>query len=90
VAPNSINTILKRWKALADLDVEMPLYDRYKQYFRYLDTGRKGTDKKKFCYTVDSFQPDTFSMQLSDNDLLYRHTLKLSTYDFESQVMSIF
>jgi hypothetical protein len=52
VAPNSINTVLKRWKVLADLDVEMPLYDRYKQYFEaYLDTGSKGTEKKEeiFC-----------------------------------------
>ncbi|MGO4904107.1 Eco57I restriction-modification methylase domain-containing protein [Flavobacterium sp. W20_MBD1_R3] len=89
LAPNSINTVLKEWKALADLDVEMPLYDRYKQYFGYLDTGRKGTDKKEeiFAYNGGLFQPDTIlDAVIIDNDLLYRHTLKLSTYDFESQV----
>ena len=89
LAPNSINTILKEWKALADLDVEMPLYDRYKQYFGYLDTGRKGTEKKEeiFAYNVGLFQPDAIlDAIIIDNDLLYRHTLKLSTYDFESQV----
>lgn len=61
LAPNSINTVLKEWKALADLDVEVPLYDRYKQYFGYLDTGRKGTDKKEeiFAYNGGLFQPDT-------------------------------
>ncbi|WP_432221886.1 Eco57I restriction-modification methylase domain-containing protein [Flavobacterium sp. TMP13] len=89
LAPNSINTVLKEWKALADLDVEMPLYDRYKQYFGYLDTGRKGTDKKEeiFAYNGGLFQPDIIlDAVIIDNDLLYRHTLKLSTYDFESQV----
>ncbi|RTY67129.1 Eco57I restriction-modification methylase domain-containing protein [Flavobacterium sp. LB2P53] len=89
LAPNSINTVLKDWKALADLDVEVPLYDRYKQYFGYLDTGRKGTDKKEeiFAYNGGLFQPDTIlDAVIIDNDLLYRHTLKLSTYDFESQV----
>jgi type I restriction-modification system DNA methylase subunit len=89
LAPNSINTVLKEWKALADLDVQVPLYDRYKQYFGYLDTGRKGTDKKEeiFAYNGGLFQPDTIlDAVIIDNDLLYRHTLKLSTYDFESQV----
>lgn len=89
LAPNSINTVLKEWKALADLDVEVPLYDRYKQYFGYLDTGRKGTDKKEeiFAYNGGLFQPDAIlDAVIIDNDLLYRHTLKLSTYDFESQV----
>jgi type I restriction-modification system DNA methylase subunit len=89
LAPNSINTVLKEWKALADLDVEVPLYDRYKQYFGYLDTGRKGTDKKEeiFAYNGGLFQPDTIlDAVVIDNEMLYRHTLKLSTYDFESQV----
>lgn len=89
LAPNSINTVLKEWKALADLDVEVPLYDRYKQYFGYLDIGRKGTDKKEeiFAYNGGLFQPDAIlDAVVIDNEMLYRHTLKLSTYDFESQV----
>lgn len=89
LAPNSINTVLKEWKSLADLDVEVPLYDRYKQYFGYLDTGRKGTDRKEeiFAYNGGLFQPDAIlDAVVIDNEMLYRHTLKLSTYDFESQV----
>lgn len=89
LAPNSINTILKEWKALEDLDMIVPLYDRYKQYFGYLDTGRKGTDKKEeiFAYNGGLFQPDAIlDAVIIDNELLYRHTKKMSTYDFESQV----
>lgn len=89
LAPNSISTILKEWKALEELDMVVPLYDRYKQYFGYLDNGRKGTDKKEeiFAYNGGLFQPDTIlDAVIIDDDLLYRHTKKLSTYDFESQV----
>ena len=89
LAPNSITTVLKEWKALSDLDVEVPLYDRYKQYFGYLDTGRKGTDKKEeiFAYNGGLFQSDAIlDAVVIDSEMLYRHTLNLSTYDFESQV----
>lgn len=89
LAPNSIATILKEWKALGELDMLVPLYDRYKQYFGYLDSGRKGTDKKEeiFAYNGGLFQPDAIlDAVIIDDDLLYRHTKKLSTYDFESQV----
>ncbi|BCY28970.1 Eco57I restriction-modification methylase domain-containing protein [Flavobacterium okayamense] len=89
LSPNSILTILNEWKALEELDVQVPLYDRYKQYFGYLDTGRKGTDKKEevFAYNGGLFQPDAvLDAMVIDDDLLYRHTKKLSAYDFESQV----
>jgi hypothetical protein len=37
---------------LKDLDAYAPLYDRYKLYFNYLDTGRKGTDKSAEIFGV--------------------------------------
>lgn len=89
LAPNTITTINNEWKALQDLDVKMPLYDRYKQYFSFLDTGRKGTDKKEevFAYNGGLFQPDAILDSIIINDeLLYRHTNHLTTYHFESQV----
>jgi type I restriction-modification system DNA methylase subunit len=89
LSPNSISTILNEWKALEELDIVVPLYDRYKQYFSYLDTGRKGTDKKEeiFAYNGGLFQPDALlDAMIIDDDLLYRHTKKLTTYDFQSQV----
>ncbi len=89
LAPNTIATILKEWKALEDLDIEMPLYDRYKQYFSFLDLGRKGTDKKDeiYAYNGGLFQPDAILDAITiEDDLLFRHTKKLSAYDFQSQV----
>lgn len=87
--PNTITTINNEWNALKDLDVEVPLYERYKQYFSFLDTGRKGTDKKEeiFAYNGGLFQPDAvLDAIIIDDELLYRHTKHLTTYHFESQV----
>lgn len=89
LAPNTITTINNEWNALKDLDVEIPLYDRYKQYFSFLDTGRKGTDRKEevFAYNGGLFQPDPILEAIViDSNLLYRHTKHLTTYHFESQV----
>ena len=87
--PNSIHKILADWNKLKDLDAEMPLYDRFKLYFGYLDTGRKGTEKKAeiFAYNGGLFKPDpVLDMLEIDDELLYKHTSRLAKYDFESQV----
>lgn len=44
--PNAILQIIEDWNKLKDLDVNQPLYERFKLYFSYLDTGRKGTATK--------------------------------------------
>ena len=87
--PNSTLRILQDWNKLKDLDTDIPLYNRFKLYFKYLDEGRQGTDKKAeiFAYNGGLFKPDPVldSLILTD-DLLYKHTKTLSDYDFESQV----
>lgn len=87
--PNSTLKILEQWDKLKDLDAYAPLYNRYKLYFKYLDTGRKGTDKSAeiFAYNGGLYKPDAVldSLLISD-DLLFKHTKDLSNYDFESQV----
>ena len=87
--PNSTHKILADWNKLEDMDAHVPLYDRFKLYFNYLDTGRKGTDGKAeiFAYNGGLFKPDnTLDSLVLDDQLLYKHTKKLSEYDFESQV----
>ena len=87
--PNSTVKILDQWNMLKELDEHVPLYNRFKKYFNYLDTGRKGTDKTAeiFAYNGGLFKPDGIldSLLISD-DLLYKHTKDLQSYDFESQV----
>jgi type I restriction-modification system DNA methylase subunit len=87
--PNSTLKILNNWDKLTELEAEVPLYNRFKLYFKYLDIGRQGTNKKAeiFAYNGGLFKPDGIldSLILDDN-LLYKHTKALSDYDFESQV----
>ena len=89
LTPNSTLQILEKWKADMDFGDERPLYNLFKQYFNYLDTGRKGTSSRAeiYAYNGGLFQPDSILDGLEiDDDLLYRHTLNLAKYDFESQV----
>lgn len=87
--PNSTVKILEQWNQLKELDEIVPVYNRFKKYFKYLDQGRKGTTKTAeiFAYNGGLFKPDPVlnSLLISD-ELLYKHTEKLAGYDFESQV----
>jgi len=85
--PNSVRLILDDWKDLLDKDVEISLYDRFKKYFGYLNTGFKGKRYDVFPYNGGLFKPDDILDNiLIDDELLYNHTKKLSEYDFESEV----
>ena len=85
--PNSVRQIITDWDKLQELDVYMPLYDRFKQYFSYLNSGYKGKNYEVYAYNGGLFKPDEILDTISINDdLLYKHTLKLSEYDFASEV----
>ena len=85
--PNSVRLILEQWNKLKDLDEYVPLYDRFKKYFGYLNTGFKGKDFSVFAYNGGLFKPDEVLDTITiDDDLLYQHSLKLSEYDFASEV----
>ncbi|WP_378174917.1 Eco57I restriction-modification methylase domain-containing protein [Aquimarina sp. SS2-1] len=87
--PNTTLQILENWQTVKNLDVDQPLYERFKGYFGYLDQGRKGTAGKAeiYAYNGGLFKPDAILDALEiDDELLYKHTHKLANYDFESQV----
>ena len=85
--PNSIKLILSQWNQLRELDEYTPLYDRFKKYFGYLNTGYKGKQYDVFAYNGGLFKPDEILDSITiDDDLLYQHSLKLSEYDFASEV----
>jgi type I restriction-modification system DNA methylase subunit len=87
--PNSTIQILDKWKADIDFGDERPLYNLFKQYFHFLDEGRKGTTSRAeiYAYNGGLFKPDAILDSLEiDDDLLYKHAYKLAKYDFSSQV----
>ncbi|MCX6231021.1 MAG: N-6 DNA methylase [Bacteroidetes bacterium] len=85
--PNSVRLILSDWKELQERDVVIPLYDRFKKYFEYLNTGFKGKRYDVFAYNGGLFKPDEVLDNIKiDDELLFLHTAKLSDYDFASEV----
>lgn len=85
--PNSVRMILEDWNKLNDLDESVPLYNRFKKYFGYLNTGFKGKNHDVFAYNGGLFKPDEILDKIKINDqLLYKHSLTLSEYDFASEV----
>lgn len=86
--PNSIVRIVEQWRKLKDeYDEYRPLYERIKKYFGYLDTGHQGRKENIFAYNGGLFKTDEILNSLSISDeVLEKHTLKLATYDFESDV----
>jgi type I restriction-modification system DNA methylase subunit len=85
--PNSVRLVLNDWKDLQEREVEIPLYDRFKKYFGYLNTGFKGKRYDVFAYNGGLFKPDEILDTINiDDELLYAHTLRLSEYDFASEV----
>lgn len=85
--PNSVRLILNDWRDLQERDEDIPLYNRFKKYFEYLNTGFKGKRYDFFAYNGGLFKPDEVLDSIKiDNELLFKHTLKLSEYDFASEV----
>ncbi len=98
---NLIRRINQEWENLQKMRIPVSLYDRYKIYFNDLNEGATVTlpafGKKTgeaieethdiFAYNGGLFKPDEFLDNLKiDDQLLYNYTLKLSDYDFQSEV----
>jgi len=86
---NSISRIIERYEQLIELDAYKPLYDIYKQYFGYMNIGRKGKIPADDipAYNGGLFAPDKILDNLKiDDKILKKDSLKLSAYDFNTDV----
>lgn len=87
--PNSISRMVDRWKMLKEEDAYKPLYEIFKQYFGYINTGRPGKTPQDeiFAYNGGLMLEDDVleSITISD-EVLLKHVSRLTTYDFSSEV----
>jgi type I restriction-modification system DNA methylase subunit len=86
---NSISRIIDRYNILKDEDAYRPLYEIYKQYFNYMNVGRKGKIKSDNidAYNGGLFIPDTILDNIIiDDEILKDDSLKLSKYDFNTDL----
>lgn len=87
--PNSISRIIKRFKILKEEDSYKPLYEIFKQYFGYMNVGRKGKKQEDDipAYNGGLFYEDELLDILSIGDeLLILELRNLSEYDFNTEV----
>jgi type I restriction-modification system DNA methylase subunit/transcriptional regulator len=101
VPTNLIRRINLEWENLQKMRIPVSLYERYKIYFEDLNSGAKVTlpafGKKTgdaitaefeiFAYNGGLFAPDEIldNVQI-DDEILHKHTIVLSDYDFDSDV----
>ncbi len=85
--PNAITKIVDQWKSLKDLDEEKSLYSRFVKLFHHLDEGHKYKEYELPAYNGGLFEEDTLLDSLIiSNEVLHSNSLKLSSYDFNTEV----
>jgi hypothetical protein len=87
IPPNAITRIIDQWKTLKDLDEEKSLYSRFVKLFNHLDEGHKYKEYELPAYNGGLFKKDAVldSLIITDN-ILHTNTIKLSTYDYNTEV----
>jgi len=87
--PNSISRMIERFEILKDEDAYKPIYEIFKQYFGYMNIGRKGKKSADDipAYNGGLFYEDNILNDFKiDDEVLINDLKKLSTYDFSSEV----
>jgi len=87
--PNSISRVIDTYHKLIDLDAKKPLYTIFKQYFGYMNIGRKGKTSSGDipAYNGGLFYTDTLLDNLKiDDNILIDDLHNLSKYDFNTEV----
>lgn len=87
--PNSISKIIEKWKQDTEWGEVRSLYEIFKQYFGFINSGRpaKGSRSEIFGYNGGLFKEDLILDNITiDDDVLLKHTEKLTAYDFQSEV----
>jgi REP element-mobilizing transposase RayT/type I restriction-modification system DNA methylase subunit len=87
--PNSISRVIETYYKLIELDAKKPLYEIFKQYFGYMNIGRKGKTSSGDipAYNGGLFYTDTLLDNLKiDDNILIDDLRNLSEYDFNTEI----
>jgi type I restriction-modification system DNA methylase subunit len=87
VPPNAISKIVEQWEMLKELDEYKTLYSRFVKFFEHLDKGHKYKTYELPSYNGGLFAPDEILDNITiDDEILKDDALKLSAYDFNTDV----
>ncbi len=87
VPPNAVSKIIDQWKTLTELDEPVTIYSRFVKLFHHLDVGHKYKTFEIPAYNGGLFQADKMLDEFQiDDDILLNDSLKLSSYDFQTEI----
>ena len=87
VPPNAISKIVEQWETLKELDEYKSLYSRFVKFFEHLNNGHKYKTYELPAYNGGLFAPDEILDEINiDDEILKDDALKLSAYDFNTDV----
>ena len=90
IPPNAINKVIEQWKMFIEEDEYFTLYSRFQKLFLHLDKGHIYKKWGKIpAYNGGLFRNDKIldsSNIKIDDEILEKYSLKLSVYDFNSEV----
>ena len=87
IPPNFTRTGIENWNKRKDDDYYIPLYDDFKKKFGHLDKGYINNEYKVFAYNGGLFENDNvLDNIIIDDEILRYHTLKLSDYNYKTEV----
>ncbi len=85
--PNFIRQIIADSQTVKKLGINESLYERFKINFQFLNTGHKVAGHDIFAYNGGLFAPDSVLDNISiDDEILSTHAIKLSNYNYQSEV----
>jgi len=87
VPPNAISKIIDDWERLQELEAYQPLYSRFKIFFEHMNIGHKFKTYELPPYNGGLFAPDEVLQNVKiDDEILKDDSLKLSAFDFNTDV----
>jgi len=85
IPPNLIRKIIDDYNKLKEMDHYTPLYDEFKRFFGYINDGN--SNYKINAYNGGLFRFDDILDKVNiDDEVLITDSLKLSYYDFDSEI----
>ena len=85
IPANMISKIIEDYNKLKEMDHYTPLYSEFKRFFSYINQGNKK-------YNIDAYNGGLFQFDeildnvIIDDEILITDSLKLSNYDFDSEI----
>ena len=85
IPANIISKVIEDYNKLQELDHYTPLYNEFKKYFSYINIGNEKLSID--AYNGGLFQFDEILDNVKiDDEILINDSLKLSNYDFDSEI----